>query len=221
MSPNILLKYLEKRSDPEVWFGGLEKRGRISLVNLDMTKFWAFKKAARSPLINRAFVLNWPLGCISGERAASLKIGTDYLERESLWWSSEESNQAELSRNSIQKIVNVISYKFMVLRHKFNVVGHKFNVVGHESLARCFTNENESNLQKNECSSSRSGENLKVVGENERSCSRSGENTEQTEIRGKPSHDSWLESSILVLTEPSLFQSRGWSHDVGVSTDLD
>ena len=33
--------------------------------------------------------------------------------------------------------------------------------------------------------------------------------TEQTEGRGKPSHDSWLESSILVLTEPSLFQSRG------------
>ena len=84
----------------------------------------------------------------------------------------------------------------MVLRHKFNVVGHKFNVVGHESLAQCSTNENEGNLQKNECSSSRSGE-----------------NTEQTEIRGKPSHDSWLELSILVLTEPSLFQSRGFSDD--------
>ena len=52
---------------------------------------------------------------------------------------------------------------------------------------------------------------LNVVGENERLCSRSGENTEQTEIRGKPSHDIWLESSILVLTEPSLFQSRGSS----------
>ena len=62
----------------------------------------------------------------------------------------------------------------MVLRHKFNVVGHKFNVVGHESLARCFTNENEGNLQKNECSSSRSSENLKVVGENEGSGAMSG-----------------------------------------------
>ena len=41
--------------------------------------------------------------------------------------------------------------------------------------------------------------------------SRSGEITEQTEGRGKPSHDSWLELSILVLTEPSLFQSRGFN----------
>ena len=34
-------------------------------------------------------------------------------------------------------------------------------------------------------------------------------NTEQTKIRGKPSHNSWLELTILVLTEPSLFQSWG------------
>ena len=34
--------------------------------------------------------------------------------------------------------------------------------------------------------------------------------TEQTKGRGKPSHDRSLESSILILTEPSLFQSRGW-----------
>ena len=95
---------------------------------------------------------------------------------------------------------NVVSHKFMVLRHKFNVVGHKFNVVGHESLVQCSTNENEGNLQKNECSSSRSGENTEQAEGRGSLCSRSGENTEQTEIRGKPSHDSWLELSILTLS---------------------
>ena len=115
-----------------------------------MTKFLVFKRATRSPLINWAFVLNWGMGSIWAERAASLKIDTENLERESSWWSSEERNQAGLSRNSIeadgQWIVNVVGHKFMAVRHKFNMVGHhfmvlrhKFNVVGHKSSTQDFT----------------------------------------------------------------------------------
>ena len=69
------------------------------------------------------------MGSILADRAASLNIDTENLERESLSWSPEERNQAGLSRNSIeadgQWMVNVVGHKFMVVRHKFNVVGHK------------------------------------------------------------------------------------------------